>query len=89
MPCQFLHFTSLQACQELTVLLQSQYKLIPKNQKISKTQVRKFGAEFNIQHQLPPICYGPPGLPPNIPCGATTPLGGTCRMGIPERGGGK
>jgi len=66
MPCQLQYFTSLPACQELTVLLQSQYKLIPQNQKISKTQVRKFGAEFNIQHQLPPI-YGPPGLPPKYP----------------------
>jgi len=34
-------------------------------------------------------CYGPPELPPNIPRGATTPLGRSCRMGIPERGGGK
>jgi len=23
-----------------------------------------------------------------IPCGATTPLGSACRMGLPERGGG-
>jgi len=24
----------------------------------------------------------------NIPCGATTPLGSVCRMGVPERAGG-
>jgi len=30
MPCQFHYFTSLQACQGLTVLQKSKYKLIPK-----------------------------------------------------------
>ena len=39
----------------------------PQKPKISKTQVRIFGTEFNIQHQLPTICYGPPGLPPKYP----------------------
>ena len=29
-----------------------------------------------------------PGYHQNIPCRATTPLGRSCRMGIPERGGG-
>jgi hypothetical protein len=24
----------------------------------------------------------------NIPCGATTPLGRSCKIGVPERGGG-
>ena len=28
------------------------------------------------------------GYHQNIPCGATTPLGRSCRMGVPERGGG-
>jgi hypothetical protein len=27
------------------------------------------------------------GYQQNIPCGATTPLGRSCRMGVPERGG--
>jgi hypothetical protein len=35
--------------------------------KIPRTQFQKFGAEFNIQHQLPPFCYVPPGLPPKHP----------------------
>jgi len=29
-----------------------------------------------------------PGYHQNIPCGAMTPLGRSCRMEVPERGGG-